>query len=100
MFENTPLSHSSGNDAQGGNSAPVPKKTLRTPRPKVWADVPDEQWNDWRWQLKNRLNTVEELAQVINLTESEMKALRANNLFRVDITPYFAALIDPNDPNC
>lgn len=69
-------------------------------RAPVWNDVPDEKWMDWRWQMSHRLNTVDELAQVINLTESERKALSANELFRVDITPYFASLMDPDDPNC
>ncbi len=71
-----------------------------TPRPAIWEDVPDEQWNDWRWQLSNRLNSVEELSQVINLTDDEIAGLSTGGLFRVDITPYFASLIDPDDPKC
>lgn len=71
-----------------------------TPRPALWADVPDEKWNDWRWQMANRLNSVEELAQLIHLTSEEIQGLRADGKFRVDITPYFASLIDPDDPNC
>ena len=71
----------------------------RTPRPAIWKDVPNEEWDDWKWQLSHRLNTIDELAQVIRLRDEEMAALKAKNLFRVDITPYFAALIDPNDPN-
>jgi lysine 2,3-aminomutase len=55
---------------------------------------------DWRWQLKNRLNTLNELEKIINLTESEREALSTKGLFRVDITPYFASLIDPDDPHC
>ncbi len=70
----------------------------RSPRPAIWQDVPDAQWDDWRWQLAHRLNTLDELAQVISLREQETEALKADNLFRVDITPYFASLIDPNDP--
>jgi lysine 2,3-aminomutase len=72
----------------------------RTPRPSIWADVPDEQWDDWRWQMAHRLNSYEELAQFINLTNEEIAGLKADNKFRVDITPYFASLIDPNDPRC
>jgi lysine 2,3-aminomutase len=62
-------------------------------------DVPDEKWNDWRWQLSHRLNTVDDFEKVLTLTESEKKALSAQNLFRVEITPYFVSLIDPQDPN-
>lgn len=72
----------------------------RTPRPTLWADVPDEQWNNWRWQLAHRLNSVDELAQLIHLTDEEIEGLTADGRFRVDITPYFASLIDPDDPNC
>jgi lysine 2,3-aminomutase len=71
-----------------------------TPRPSLWADVPDEQWNNWRWQLAHRLNSVDELAQFLHLTEEEIEGLTADDKFRVDITPYFASLIDPDDPNC
>ena len=68
-------------------------------RAPVYADVPDEKWNSWRWQLSNRINSVEEFEKVIPLADSERTALSASNLFRVDITPYFISLIDPDDPN-
>jgi lysine 2,3-aminomutase len=75
---------------------PSPIISKRAP---VYADVPDEKWNDWRWQLSHRLNNVEEIEKVLPLTDSERKALQTSGLFRVDITPYFISLIDPNDPN-
>jgi lysine 2,3-aminomutase len=68
-------------------------------RAPIYADVPDEQWNNWRWQLSNRINSVEEFERVIPLTEGERKALSAPGLFRVDITPYFISLINPHDLN-
>ena len=81
-------------------SAPRTASQPPTPRPQVWADVPDEQWNNWRWQLAHRLNSVDELAQIIHLTDEEIEGLTADDKFRVDITPYFASLIDPDDPLC
>jgi lysine 2,3-aminomutase len=75
---------------------PSPIISKRAP---VYADVPDEKWNDWRWQLSHRLNSVEEIEKVVPLDESERKALQTSGLFRVDITPYFISLIDPDDPN-
>ena len=81
------------------NASTQPTLATRTCAPK-WYDVPDEKWFDWRWQLANRLNSVEELGEVIHLTPSEEQALSSKGLFRVDITPYFASLIDPDDPNC
>jgi lysine 2,3-aminomutase len=68
-------------------------------RAAIWADVPDERWNDWRWQMSNRVNTVEEIGRVLNLTDDERAGLSSTDKFRVDITPYFLSLIDPDDPN-
>ena len=79
---------------------PTRLSTGSTPRPDIWANVPDEQWNDWRWQLSNRLNSVEELSRIIRLTPEEIQGLQAEGKFRVDVTPYFASLIDPDDPDC
>ncbi|MBP1693814.1 MAG: kamA [Chloroflexi bacterium] len=75
------------------------KREFTSKRAPIYADIPDEKWSNWRWQLSNRINTVEEFEKVIPLTEGERKALRATDLFRVDITPYFISLIDPNDPD-
>lgn len=71
---------------------------FRSRRAPYYADVPAEKWNNWRWQLSNRINTPQEFEKVIELTESERRALSAPHLFRVDITPYFISLIDPDDP--
>ncbi len=71
----------------------------RSRRAPVWQDISNDKWDDWRWQLANRLNTVEELGRVINLLDEEVRALEAKGLFRVDITPYFVSLIRPDDSN-
>lgn len=76
-----------------------PPQRRRSRRAPIWTDVPDAQWDDWRWQLSHRLNSLEELSQIINLTPEEVEGCRSHH-FRVDITPYFASLIDPDDPNC
>jgi len=77
------------------------KPPPRSPnRPPIWKSVGEAQWNDWRWQLTHRLSTAEALAQVIHLTPEEEAALAAPGHFRVDITPYFASLMDPTDPTC
>ena len=65
-----------------------------------WEGIPPALWNDWRWQLSHRLNTVEEFQQVIQLTPEEIQGLSTPGRFRVDVTPYFASLMDPEDPNC
>jgi len=65
-----------------------------------WADVPAEDWANWKWQLKNRITKLEHLEKYLDLSADE----RAGCLFAKDklalaITPYFFNLIDPNDPN-
>ncbi|MGZ6339685.1 MAG: hypothetical protein ACXWNG_04905, partial [Candidatus Limnocylindrales bacterium] len=57
-----------------------PAVSRRAPK---WADVPDEKWDDWRWQLSNRDNTLEELAEILELTEDEREVLSAPDKFRV-----------------
>jgi lysine 2,3-aminomutase len=81
-----------------GNTIEEPPGTSTPPHP--WEDVSLAKWNDWRWQLAHRLNTVDELSHVIHLTPDEVVGLSAPGHFRVDITPYFASLIDPDDYKC
>lgn len=68
--------------------------------PSPWDNVPMEQWRDWRWQLAHRLRTVEDFARVIHLTPEEVEGLSAPGHFHVEVTPYFASLMDPEDPHC
>ncbi len=83
---------------QDGEQTDEPPGTNKPPHP--WEGVALEQWNDWRWQLTHRLNSLEDLARVIRLTPEETAGLAAPGHFRVDVTPYFASLMDPEDPNC
>ena len=80
--------------AIGADGAPAVSR-----RAPIWDDIPDAQWNDWRWQLSHRVNDLAEIEQVLELTDDERDGLSAPDKFRVDITPYFISLIDPKDPN-
>jgi lysine 2,3-aminomutase len=71
--------------------------SFESKRAPFFKEIPDEKWNDWRWQMANRLNSVEDFNQVLKLTPSEEKALSTPGLFRVDVTPYYVSLIDPDD---
>jgi lysine 2,3-aminomutase len=68
-------------------------------RAPIWADVPDAKWNDWRWQLSNRVNELSEIEAILNLTDDEREGLSAPEKFRVDVTPYFISLVNPDDPD-
>src|ERR1051325_9345781 len=67
-----------------------------------WSDVEDSNWTDWRWQLKHRITTVEQLQRLMpTLTPEEYAgATLANHKLALAITPYFFNLIDPADENC
>ncbi|SMP70404.1 lysine 2,3-aminomutase [Anoxynatronum buryatiense] len=68
---------------------------------ELWKDVTDDQWNSWEWQVKNRITQVEDLKKVINLTPEEENGIeKALETLRMGITPYYAALMDPDDPRC
>jgi lysine 2,3-aminomutase len=57
------------------------------------------QWNDWRWQLRNRIRSLEELSQLLTLTMDEITAIcRHKGPLPLAITPYYASLLDPDDP--
>jgi lysine 2,3-aminomutase len=67
----------------------------------LWRDTSAEQWNDWKWQLKNSIHTLAELERVIHLTQDERDgAVATCSEFAMSITPYLCALMDPDDPNC
>ncbi|MEI3424921.1 MAG: hypothetical protein V8Q85_07665 [Christensenellales bacterium] len=43
----------------------------------LFLNVPDEQWNDWKWQVENRIETLEDLKKYVNLTEEEEEGIKA-----------------------
>lgn len=62
--------------------------------------IDNKRWDDWRWQLANRLRSPEEIEEFIPLTDSEKQALGMDQRFAVAITPYYLSLIDSANPNC
>ncbi|PKP18368.1 MAG: lysine 2,3-aminomutase, partial [Bacteroidetes bacterium HGW-Bacteroidetes-22] len=70
-------------------------------RQEMFPTVTDEQWNDWKWQVRNRIETLDELKKYISLTPAEEEGVaKSLATLRMAITPYYMSLIDPNDPNC
>ncbi|MCH3924404.1 MAG: lysine 2,3-aminomutase [Bacteroidales bacterium] len=69
-------------------------------RNELFPNVSDKEWNDWKWQVKNRVETLEDLKKYISLTKEEEDGIR-NTLktLRMAITPYYLSLIDVNNPN-
>ncbi len=63
--------------------------------------IPKKLWNDWKWQLKNRITTLQQLEDIAILTPEEKKGVLASGgRLAMAITPYFASLIDPYNPDC
>ena len=68
-------------------------------------EVPDgiaaEDWSSWQWQMRERIRDGAALAEWIHPTEDETRAIEAlATRFRFVITPYYASLMDPDDPAC
>jgi lysine 2,3-aminomutase len=60
----------------------------------------DELWNDWKWQFRHRITTVDELSQHVPLSDTEKTQLKLVTLkYPLSITPYYLSLINPLDPN-
>lgn len=56
--------------------------------------------DDWKWQFAHRITTTEQLKEILPLTQQEQDEINTClGSFRMAITPYYASLIDPTDPN-
>jgi lysine 2,3-aminomutase len=67
----------------------------------IWAEVPEALWNDWHWQQRERVTRLDQLEKVVRLTDDERRAVvESDSEFHMGITPYYAALMDPDDPTC
>lgn len=69
-------------------------------RGSYWRAVTPEQWNDWHWQMKNLVRNVDQLRQIVQLTPDEDEATRRRPELKLGITPHFAALMQPDNPQC
>ena len=77
-------------------------KEFRSAGRGFWTNVSDANWNDWRWQLRNRITTVEQLERLMPTLTPEERAgtILANTKLALAITPHFFNLIDPADEHC
>ena len=67
----------------------------------LWANVPAKDWNDWTWQLRNRITTLAQLEKLMTLTPDEKEGcLFAAHKLSLAITPYYFNLIDTKDSEC
>ena len=75
------------------------RPTLAPRRHPAWADIPDHQWNDWRWQSQHAVRNARQLADLLPMTAEERQALVILQAdYKLAIPPYYFSLIDPADP--
>ncbi len=68
-------------------------------RRAFFPEVNDKDWNDWRWQSRKRIRTLELLDRMLVLSDDERQALvDAGSMLPVGITPYYMSLISRTDP--
>src|SRR5688572_33455643 len=96
------VSKNSGQEEKGDPDPHSKLKEFHSAGRGFWSDVPNSDWNDFRWQLKHRITTLEQLRRLLpTLSPEEEAGTRlANTKLALAITPYFFNLIDPSDENC
>ncbi len=68
-------------------------------RKRFYPGITISEWNDWRWQNRNRVRSAEDLARIIHLSDDEREAIaRHVGSLPVGIPPYYASLLDPDNP--
>jgi len=68
-------------------------------RRKYFPAATSAEWNDWRWQLRNRIRSLDELSRIFELSDSERQAVEQHQgSLPVGITPYYASLLGRTDP--
>lgn len=68
---------------------------------ELFKDTTPDEWGDWKWQVKNRITDLEGLKRVVNISPEEEGGIKKTlAIFRMAISPYYATLMDPDDPKC
>ncbi|HHX02821.1 MAG TPA: lysine 2,3-aminomutase [Tissierellia bacterium] len=69
-------------------------------RKELFPQATDEEWSSWQWQVRNRIETLDELKKYLPLTEEEEEGVKKTlETLRMAITPYYLSLIDPDNPH-
>jgi lysine 2,3-aminomutase len=77
-----------------------PSKRSLSLKDRYFSQVPEKDWNDWKWQFRHRVTTVEELAKFIPLSSKQQAEIQlVISRYPFAVTPYYLSLIDPLDQN-
>jgi lysine 2,3-aminomutase len=67
-------------------------------RRDFYPEVSDSDWNDWRWQSRNRIKTLAQFERLLELSEDEREGLvRGGSMLPVGVTPYYMSLLHRHD---
>ena len=81
--------------------SPRNQRKFRSHAPGFWPGVSPGDWDSAKWQLKNRVSSLEGLEEHLELTKEERSGvLLSGDKLAMSITPHFFNLIDPGDPDC
>lgn len=90
----TPVTRYASEEEEPPSSTPPSNKSA------FFTHIPREDWNDWKWQFRNRITNVDELAKFIPLSIKEKERINlVTARYPLAITPYYLSLINPNDPH-
>jgi lysine 2,3-aminomutase len=81
---------------------PIPRfpvsRGARVFRARHYPQAADREWNDWRWQMRHRITSIEELVRVLWLSPDELDAVgRHSGPLPLALTPYYASLLSEQD---
>jgi lysine 2,3-aminomutase len=83
----------------GDGDEPPSSAPLRSNRHPAWADVPEADWTDWRWQAQHAVRHPRQLVELLPFDAEERRAIEAlQEQYKLAIPPYYFSLIDPADP--
>jgi lysine 2,3-aminomutase len=93
--DQSPLSFPADSSMPAYDDEP-PSQPLRHP---IWKDVPQHQWDDWKWQQSNSIRSIRQLRGLLPFTLDEIEAIGALEAdYKIAIPPYYFSLINPHDP--
>lgn len=68
-------------------------------RKTFFPEATRKDWNDWRWQMRHRLKSLDMIERIFQLSDDERLAIQKHSgSLPMGITPYYASLMDPNNP--
>ena len=77
-----------------------PPSITATGRYRLFGNVPESSWKDWKWQFRNRIVSIDQLNQLVRLSVEEQAQIRmVTQRYPLSITPYYLSLINPDDPD-